>query len=520
MQSTSNSSQKKQGQKQRRRCVLRVGSCKMTTETMSFSPEKPEPSPTLKRTSSSFSDLWLKKRKALNQVFFAMKLQSLTKPQLANLPAESDKTLAFDRSKLVSDGTSLLSDELLLQILSKLPESQRNSNFLVSKRWLNLQGRLVRSLKLLDWNFLLTGRLFVRFPNLIHVDLVRGSVISPRNSGILLTHKLVSLHVGSKISQNGFIHENCILSVDEVDTGLKSLASGYPNLRRLMAINASEMGLLSVAEECPTLQELELHRCNDQVLRGIAGFQNLQILKLIGSVEWLYGSLVSDIGLTILAQGCRRLVKLELSGCEGSYDGIKAIGQCCQMLEELTLSNHRMDGGWLSALSYCKNLKTLKLQSCKRIDSSPGPDEHLGSCPTLERLHLERCQLRDKLSVRALFIVCETAREIVFQNCWGLDNDMFSIAGICRSVKFLSLEGCALLTTQSLESLVLSLKELQSLRVVSCNNIKDCEITPLLSALFSDLKELTWRPDTKSLLSLNLLGTGMGKRGGKFFKKA
>ncbi|KAL7001727.1 hypothetical protein U1Q18_002875 [Sarracenia purpurea var. burkii] len=489
---------------------------------MSCSPEKPDPGAPLKRTLPSWSDVWFKNKKALDQVVFAMKLQSLAKPPspLTNHKPETDKTLAFDRSKLVSDRTSLLSDEILLKVLSKLPESQRNSNFLVSRRWLNLQGRLVRSLKLLDWDFLVSGRLFARFPNLIHVDLVHGCVVSHRNSGILLTHKMITFHIDSKVSPNGFIPESYMLSVDEVDSGLKTLASGYPNLRKLMVINASEMGLLSVADECPTLQELELHRCNDQILHGIAAFQNLQILKLIGNVDGFYGSLVSDIGLTILAQGCRRLVKLELSGCEGSYDGIKAIGQCCQMLEEFILTNHRMDGGWLSALSYCENLKTLKFQSCRRIDSSPGPDEHLGSCPTLERLHLERCQFRDKQSVRALFLICETVKEIVFQNCWGLDNDLFSIAGSFRRVKFLSLEGCALLTTKGLESVILSWKELQRLRVVACNNMKDNEISPALSILFSDLKELMWRPDTKSLLVSNLAGAGMRKKGGRFFKKS
>lgn len=168
-------------------------------------------------------------------------------------------------------------------------------------------------------------------------------------------------------------------------------------------------------------------------MRGIAACQNLQILKLVGCVDGFYESLVSDVGLTIMAQGCRRLVKLELFGCEGSYDGIKAIGQCCHMLEEFTFTDHRMEGGWLSALSYCENLKILKFQGCKRIDCSPGPDKHyLGGCLALERLHLERCQLRDKRGVRALFLMCESVREIVFQNCWGLDNDVFSTAGICR----------------------------------------------------------------------------------------
>ncbi|KAF7146973.1 hypothetical protein RHSIM_Rhsim03G0166100 [Rhododendron simsii] len=483
------------------------GSKTTTMETMSCLPQKPDPVPPPLK---AWSKLWLK-----------TKLQSsLPKQPLPTSPKSQPNKTLISQTLLVSDRTSLLSDQILLQILSKLPKSQRNSNSLVSKRWLNLQGRLIRSIKLLDWEFLVSGRLFARFPNLIHVDVVHGCVISPRNSsGILLTQKMVSFHVDYNVFPSGFAPENYLLSVNEVDFGLRSLASGYPNLRKLMVINASELGLLSVAEECPTLQELELHKCNDQVLRGIAACQNLQILKLVGYVDGFYGSLVSDIGLTIMAQGCRRLVKLELSGCEGSYDGIKAIGQCCQMLEELTITSHRMEGGWLSALSYCENLKTLKFQSCKRIDCSPGPDEHLGYCSTLERLHLERCQLRDKHSVRALFLMCETVREIVFQNCWGLDNDMFSIAGICRRVKFLSLEGCGLLTTQGLEYVIVSWKDLQRLQVVSCNNIKDSEVTPALSVLLSDLKEFMWRPDTKSLLLSNLEGSGMGKKGGRFFEK-
>ncbi|KAL5733543.1 hypothetical protein ACOSQ2_033235 [Xanthoceras sorbifolium] len=73
---------------------------------------------------------------------------------------------------------------------------------------------------------------------------------------------------------------------------------------------------------------------------------------------------------------------------EFGYNGIKAIGKCCQMLEELTLCGHKMDGGWLAALCFCGNLKTLRLQSCKGIDLSPGPRKHLGSCLAIEGLHL------------------------------------------------------------------------------------------------------------------------------------
>ena len=88
-----------------------------------------------------------------------------------------------------------------------------------------------------------------------------------------------------------------------------------------------------------------------------------------------------------------------------------------------------------------------------------------------------------------------------------------------RRVALLSLEGCSLLTTEGLESVILSWKELESLRVVSCKNIKHSEIPPSLSTSFSVFKELKWRPDTKSLRPSSLLGTGMGKKGGKFFKR-
>ncbi|CAL0329431.1 unnamed protein product [Lupinus luteus] len=469
------------------------------------------PSENRKKTAPRWSDIWLNHSKSLNHVLLSMNLDSLSSSP------KSGKTLIPLFSFI--DPTLLLSDELLLRILSKLPDSQTNSNSLVCKRWLNLQGRLIRSIRILDWNFLLSGRFIHRFPNLNHVDLISACLVSPPSSAIFLTHRLISMHLDSACLSNWCFFEDNMLPFQLIDDGLNALASGCPNLRRLHVIGASEMGLLSVAEECSTLQELELQKCSDKVLCGIAACTNLQILKLVGNVEGFYNSVVSDIGLTILAQGCKRLVKLELCGCEGSFDGIKAIGKCCQMLEELTFCDHRMDDGWMAALSYCENLKTLRFQSCKRIDSNPGLDEYLGSCPALERLHLQKCQLRDKKSTAAMFSVCRAAREIIIQDCWGLDNSIFSFATTCRRVKMLYLEGCSLLTTEGLELVIHSWKELQSLRVVSCKNIKDSEISPALGTLFTTLKDLTWRPDTRSLLPSSLVEIGIGKKGGKFFKR-
>ncbi|CAN0891538.1 F-box protein At5g07670 [Linum grandiflorum] len=490
----------------------------------------------------TWPELWLKAGggKPLNHLNVAMQFQS---PSLSGgssspscslsepaSPAFSEtKTLIGITSKAI-DFTLLLNDETLLKILSLLPDSQRNCNRLVCKRWLNLQGRLFRSLRILDWEFLESGVLTCRFPNLTDVDLVNASVlVAPVGSStVCLTHRLItSANLNSGISvfsssspDHWRVCDDSLLPAEVVDKGLKVLANGCPNLRRLAVNNASDLGLLNIAEECSTLQELELHRCSDSVLQGISACTNLQILKIVGNVYGLYSSLVSDVGLTILAQGCKRLVKLELSGCEGSYDGVKAIGQCCQMLEELTVCDHKMDDGWLAALQFCENLKSLKLMSCNSIDSVPGPDEYLGSCSALETLQMERCQLRDVNGVRALFTVCEAARDITIRDCWGLSDEVFSFANICRRVEQLDLEHCSVLTTEGLESVLLTWSELENLKIESCKKINDGDISPALSNLFCNLKELRWRPDSKSILAAGLTGTGIGEKGSKFFRKS
>ncbi|KAL5999838.1 hypothetical protein ACLOJK_005590 [Asimina triloba] len=501
---------------------------------MAFSTENCSPRKKLKKP-FSLPNFFLRD-KSLQHVLFNMQLHSLNFRHHSRPSFDSNNPSPTSTSSPLSspggggggphqaDPTSLLSDWLLLYILSLLPPSQHAANSLVCRRWLSLSGRLVRRLRLLDWEFLESRRLIDRFPNLTDVDLVPACVDESHNSSILITNRFVSLHLDGDLGDDEdddpgfFVQARHFLPSVSVDDGLRVLASGCPNLRRLALVAATEAGLAAVARSCPTLQELELHRCSDLSLRAISACGNLQILKLVGFVDGFYDSTVSDIGLTILAHGCKRLVKLELCGCEGSYDGISAIGKCCPMLEELTICDNRMDGGWLAGLSFCANLKALRLLGCKRIDSEPGPVEHLGSCLTLERLQLQQCQLRNKDGVNALFLVCEAVREIEFLDCWGLDNEILGIASICRRVKLISLEGCSLVTAEGLESVLLSWKELQMLRVVSCKNIRDSEVTPALSNLLAVLKEFKWMPDTRSLLESSLAGTGMGKKGGRFFK--
>ncbi|KAJ8632162.1 hypothetical protein MRB53_025498 [Persea americana] len=520
---------------------------------MPFSPDTaPKPKPFLKKP-LSFPDLWfhssnsIKQRHrppqnhhrhhhqhhhALNNIQIPSSTRFLSHSRSHSLSISSNPIEHGECEQTLTsrpDLTAILSDSLLVRILSLIPPSQLLPVSLVCKRWFFLHGRILRSLRLLDWAFLLSGRLLSRFPALTGVDLLPAFVDSPLSSEILLSHRLFSLPIEPSDlpddssdaceCSSSFIREDLLLPSGSIDAALRLLARGCPNLRRLTLISPTELGLSAVAVGCRALEELELHRCSDLTLRAISACGNLRALRIVGSVDGIYHSTVSDIGLTILAHAGRRLVRMELSGCEGSYAGISAIGKCCNSLEELTVRDHRMDGGWIGALGFCSNLRRLRLVGCKQIDSAPGPAEHLGSLPVLEELELQRCQLRDKESMVALFMVCERVTEIRLKDCWGFDDQMFGTVGVCRRIRSLSLEGCSLLTTEGLESVLLSLEELQRLCVVSCNSVRDSEVTPALSSLFSVLKQFTWRPDSRSVLATSLAGTGMGKKGVKYFKK-
>ncbi|EFJ37395.1 hypothetical protein SELMODRAFT_64042, partial [Selaginella moellendorffii] len=420
------------------------------------------------------------------------------------------------------DLTALLTDEILLSILARLPGgSSPYPCSLVCKRWLRLHGLLRRSLKLHEWSYLESGRLKARFPNLTDLDLTQASVLVPRNcSAVLLTHGSYTLPLTPDVVDI-FPVERCIqeheLSPAALDSGLKILGDSFSGLQRL-SLKDIEAGLAYVARSCPMLQELELLQCTDEALTAMSACRHLQIVRLVGLVTEHYLGTFTDIGLTVLANRFSRIVKLELMGCEASYHGIAAIGQCCFMLEELTLSTKGFQRGWIAALSKCSCLKKLCLVSCRNIDVDPGPPEYLGHCSALDCLKLAKCDLRDRLGFAALLSVCRNVRELEFNDCWGLEDETFSMASKCRRTRLLSLEGCSLLTTSGLEAAVMAWKDLQRLRVTFCDNIRDSEVSPALANCFASLKEFKWRPDTRSLLAASLAGTGVGQKGGRFFK--
>ncbi|KAI3701008.1 hypothetical protein L2E82_45650 [Cichorium intybus] len=95
-----------------------------------------------------------------------------------------------------------------------------------------------------------SGRLAHRFPNLLDVDIVQACIVSPRDSGICLSNKFVSIHVSSFVSDSISIWKPDFLGPNLIDRGVQILAQGCPNLRRLVLLGATNDGLVSIANEC------------------------------------------------------------------------------------------------------------------------------------------------------------------------------------------------------------------------------------------------------------------------------
>ena len=153
------------------------------------------------------------------------------------------------------DLTLRLSDELLLWIFCIVQPNYASPYpyyALVCKRWLNLNGRLRTSIKLLDWTFLENGCMESRFPNLTDIDLTPACLstmdINHDFCNILLAlgPNSLSIHLEPSAFDSPsiarYIKKKKILS-SRFGEGLKLRAKTFPELQRLRVMDVRKPGV-------------------------------------------------------------------------------------------------------------------------------------------------------------------------------------------------------------------------------------------------------------------------------------
>ncbi|GBG92378.1 hypothetical protein CBR_g55286 [Chara braunii] len=510
---------------------------------------------------------------------------------------------AYATSTGLFDPTAQLDDEVMRLVLSFVSDSgDLKACALVCKRWMRLSGELRRGVRVKDWQFVYSGRIFARFPNLTDMDLTEAWVERHHGTcGILMTMNTLKVELDAGATDLDSI-ANCIdekrQPSDVVEGGLKKLAKYYPNLRKLSFVDldttsalspedrlrlvsrsgrfsegfrrtsgggggrssssrssgctsplssscgspragsccsmgsrstAVRSGIRVAMEGCQYLQCLEVHQCTDATLEAIGLCPNVQVVKVVGSTVAgnFFKASVTDIGLTFLAVGCSRLVKLELSGCDIGYEGLSALGEFCPMLEELVLNTKGFHDGWLWGLATCKCLKNLRLEGVKHLESSAlrqgssislqqqQPHVVPAFCQSLESLQLVRCDLRVEAAFEALLQLCVKVKVLDINDCWGLDDHVFARTAVCKRLEVLRLEGCSLLSVSGLAAVIAAVPDLKKLSVVWCSGIKDRDLSVAFVDRLSRLQELKYSPDAWPAV---LGEVSAGKGGGVCFK--
>lgn len=199
------------------------------------------------------------------------------------------------------------------------------------------------------------------------------------------------------------------------------LIAGSKNLHTLMISRNSGNwdNLLSIiTERVLSLVELHMERLHlsDRGLQAVARCTQLEVLYVVKTPE------CTNIGLSAVADGCKRLRKLHVDGWKFARigdDGLIALAMKCRDLQEVVLIGINVTVASLDLLaSNCSNLERLALCNSETVG-----DLELScivtKCQALKRLCVKACAISDQ-GMRGLAAGCPRLIKIKVKKCKGV----------------------------------------------------------------------------------------------------
>ncbi|KAL2979806.1 hypothetical protein AAZX31_13G193400 [Glycine max] len=375
---------------------------------------------------------------------------------------------------------TLLPDELLIEIFRRLDsKSNRDASSLVCTRWLRLE-RLTRAAIRIGASGspdLLIHLLAARFSNIttVHID-ERLSVSIPAHLGRRRSSGNSSVKLHDVNDKHGSASDQSDLdSLCLSDSGLASLAEGFPKLEKLRLIwcsNVTSEGLSSLARKCTSLKSLDLQGCyvGDQGLAAIG-----QCCKQLEDLNLRFCEGLTDNGLVELALGVGNALKsLGVAACAKITDvSMEVVGSQCRSLETLSLDSEFIHNkGVLAVIKGCPHLKVLKLQCINLTDDTLNVAGT--SCLSLELLALYSFQRFTDKGLCAIGNGCKKLKNLTLSDCYFLsDKGLEVIATGCKELTHLEVNGCHNIGTLGLESVGKSCQHLSELALLYCQRIGD-----------------------------------------------
>ncbi|XP_030439568.2 F-box/LRR-repeat protein 3 [Syzygium oleosum] len=227
-------------------------------------------------------------------------------------------------------------------------------------------------------------------------------------------------------------------------------------------------GCFGIDDECPVVLK---DGCNSLKALDMSSCQNIthvgssSITNGAGCIQHLtlaYGSPVTFA----LAASLRRLSMLEslkLDGCLVTNSGLKAIGNCCLSLTELSLSKCSgvTDDGLSFLVTKHKQLRKLDITCCRKI-TDVSIAHITSSCPALTSLRMESCTRVRKEAFVLIGQRCHALEELDLTDN-EVDDEGLKYIARCSKLSILKLGICLNITDEGLSHIGKSCSKLVEL---------------------------------------------------------
>ncbi|XP_021826436.1 F-box/LRR-repeat protein 3 [Prunus avium] len=293
-----------------------------------------------------------------------------------------------------------------------------------------------------------------------------------------ITHVgLSSLTSGS--GSGGFL-EQIILSHGSPVT--LALADSLKKLPMLQSIKLDDCpvtyaGLKAIGNWCASLRELSLSKCAEVTDESLSSLltkhKDLRKLDITCCRKITYAS------IDHITNSCTALTSLRMESCTlVPREAFVLIGQRCQFLEEIDITDNEVDDEGLKSICRCSNLSSLKLGICLNIT-----DEGVANigmcCSKLVELDLYRCTGISDSGISAVASGCPGLEMINIAYCKDITDSSLISLSKCSSLNTIESRGCPLITSLGLAAIAVGCKQLAKLDIKKCSSIDDAGMIPL-----------------------------------------
>ncbi|GAB4860225.1 hypothetical protein Ancab_011704 [Ancistrocladus abbreviatus] len=235
--------------------------------------------------------------------------------------------------------------------------------------------------------------------------------------------------------------------------------------------------MMAIGNWCASLKELSLSKCSGVTDEGISSVmkKHTELTKL----NITCCRKITGVSIDCITSLCISLTSLKMESCDlVSKEAFVLIGQRCQFLEELDVTDDDLDDEGLKSISRCAKLTSLKLGICLSIT-----DEgltHVGMhCSGLREIDLYRVIGITDVGIASIAHGCPSLEVINVAYCDKITDTSLMSLSKCSRLKAVELRGCTCITSEGIAAIAAGCRQLTILDMKKCFKLNDSAMIPL-----------------------------------------